>query len=62
MQSAAVYLFYLFRALHISIVTSTDSAMVIGYGDSNTWQSRPSNSGLSGAHWRKWLCRERGRK
>lgn len=50
---------YLFRALHISMVTSTDRAMVMGYGDSNTWQSRPSKSGLSGAHWRKWLYRGR---
>ena len=37
------------------MVTSTDRAMVIGYGDSNTWQSRPSKSGLSAEHWRKWL-------
>lgn len=47
---------HLFRALHISMVTRTDRAMVMGYGDSNTWQSRPSKSGLSGLHWRKWLC------
>lgn len=31
----------LFRALHISMVTRTDKAMVMGYGDSNTLQSRP---------------------
>lgn len=50
---------HLFRALHISIVTSTERAMVIGYGDSNTWQSKPSNSGLSGLHCRKWLWEEK---
>lgn len=46
---------HLFRALHISMVTSTDSAMVMGYGDSNTLQSRFWKSGFSGPHCRKWL-------
>lgn len=41
--------------MHISIVTSTDRAMVMGYGDSNTLQSRPWKSRFSGPHCRKWL-------
>lgn len=48
----------LFRALHISMVTSTDSAMVMGYGDSNTWHSRSWKSGCSGEHCKKWLWEE----
>lgn len=46
----------LLRALHISMVTRTDSAIVIGYGDSKIAQSTPSKSGLSSLHCRKWLC------
>lgn len=46
----------LFRALHISMVTRTESAIVIGYGDSKIAQSTPSKSGLSSLHCRKWLC------
>lgn len=41
---------YLLRALHISMVTNTDKAMVMGSGASNTSQSRPSNSGLCSVH------------
>lgn len=41
---------YLLRALHISMVTSTDKAMVMGSGASKTSQSRPSNSGLCSVH------------
>lgn len=41
---------YLLRALHISIVTNTDRAMVMGSGASKTSQSRPSNSGLCSVH------------
>lgn len=33
---------YLLSALHISMVTRTDKAMVIGTGDSKISQSRPS--------------------
>jgi hypothetical protein len=50
----------LLRALHISMVTNTDRAIVMGYGDSNTSQLTPSNSGLSAPHCRKWLCGEAG--
>lgn len=46
----------LLRALHISMVTRTESAIVIGYGDSKTAQSTPTKSGLSSLHCRKWLC------
>lgn len=41
---------YLLRALHISMVTNTDKAMVMGSGASKTSQSRPSNSGLCSVH------------
>lgn len=50
---------YLFRALHISIVTSTDRAMVVGYRDSKISQSIPSKMGLSSVHLMKFLCRHR---
>lgn len=40
----------LLRALHISMVTNTDKAMVMGSGASKTSQSRPSNSGLCSVH------------
>lgn len=52
----------LFRALHISMVTSTDKAMVMGYGDSNSLQSRPWKSGFSGPHCRKWLWKRKAVK
>lgn len=41
---------YLLRALHISMVTNTDKAMVMGSGASKTSQSKPSNSGLCSVH------------
>lgn len=41
---------YLLRALHISMVTNTDKAMVMGSGASKTSQSSPSNSGLCSVH------------
>lgn len=41
---------YLLRALHISMVTSTDKAMVMGSGASKTSQSTPSKSRLCSAH------------
>lgn len=41
---------HLLRALHISMVTSTDRAMVMGSGASKTSQSRPSKSGFSSLH------------
>lgn len=41
---------HLFRALHISMVTSTDKAMVMGSGASKTSQSTPSKSGFSSLH------------
>lgn len=50
---------YLFRALHISIVTSTDRAIVVGYRDSKISQSIPSKMGLSLVHLMKFLCRHR---
>lgn len=50
---------YLFRALHISIVTSTDRAIVVGYRDSKISQSIPSKIGLSLVHLMKFLCRHR---
>lgn len=46
---------HLLRALHISMVTSTDKAMVVGKRDSNTSQSMPAKSGLSSEHFRKFL-------
>lgn len=46
---------HLFRALHISMVTSTDKAMVVGKRDSKTSQSMPAKSGLSSEHFRKFL-------
>lgn len=45
----------LLRALHISMVTSTDKAMVVGKRDSKTSQLMPANSGLSSEHFRKFL-------
>lgn len=50
---------YLFRALHISMVTSTDRAIVVGYLDSKISQSIPSKMGLSSVHLMKFLCRHR---
>lgn len=50
---------HLFRALHISIVTSTDRAIVVGYRDSKISQSTPSNTGLSSVHRMKFLCQHR---
>lgn len=41
---------YLLRALHISMVTSTDKAMVMGSGASKISHSTPSKSGLSSVH------------
>ena len=46
---------HLLRALHISMVTSTDKAMVVGKRDSNTSHSVPAKSGLSSEHFRKFL-------
>lgn len=50
---------YLFRALHISIVTSTDRAIVVGYLDSKISQSIPLKTGLSSVHLMKFLCQHR---
>lgn len=44
---------HLLRALHISMVTSTDKAMVMGWGASKTSQSTPSKSGLCSPHFMK---------
>ena len=44
---------HLLRALHISMVTNTDKAMVMGSGASKTSQSTPSKSGLCSAHFMK---------
>lgn len=52
----------LLRELNISIVTSTDSAMVVGKRDSNTSQSMPSNMGFSSVHCMKCRCTWRERK
>lgn len=46
---------HLLRALHISMVTSTDKAMVVGKRDSKTSHSVPAKSGLSSEHFRKFL-------
>ena len=40
----------LLRALHISITTRTDSAIVIGLVCRNTGQSTPANSGSLAEH------------
>lgn len=50
---------HLFRALHISIVTSTDRAIVVGYRDSKISQLTPSKMGLSSVHRMKFLCQHR---
>lgn len=43
---------YLFMAFNISIVTSTDKAIVIGSGAENTLQSTPLKSSPPDKHWR----------
>lgn len=49
---------YLFRALSISMVTSTESAIVMGWRSSNILHdSRLSKSVLLAVHWRWWLCK-----
>lgn len=58
-NKAALWPPHLFRALHISIVTSTDRAIVVGYRDSKISQSIPSKMGLSSVHLMKFLCRHR---
>ena len=45
----------LFIALSISIVTSTDKAIVIGCGSSNTSQSISAQSLPPPAHWKWWV-------
>jgi len=51
---------YLLSALQISITTSTDSAIVLGCGSSNTLQSRLGNIRGSAGHcmWWVWQIRE----
>lgn len=41
---------HLLRALHISMVTRTESAMVMGYGDSKTEHWTPANSEWPSEH------------
>lgn len=44
----------LFSALHISMVTRTDRAIVMGGDDSNTSQRMSAKSSLSSLHCMKW--------
>lgn len=48
---------YLFMAFNISIVTSTDRAMVIGWGSWNTWQSIPLKSSGLPMQLKWWVCK-----
>ena len=48
--------YYLLRALHISMVTSTDRAMVMGVQASKISQSMPAKSSFSSWHCMKWDC------
>ena len=51
-------IFNLLRAFSISMVTNTDSAMVMGCRLSNTSQSTPLNSGFVGVHLLKCVYRK----
>merc|ERR1739838_1284107 len=46
----------LLRALHISMVTSTDRAMVMGASASKISHSTPAKSSFSAWHCMKWDC------
>ena len=48
---------HLFMAFSISMVTSTDRAMVMGWGSLKTRQSTPLNSSPSPMQARWWVCK-----
>jgi len=52
---------YLFNAFNISMTTSTDSAMVIGFGLLKISQSMPSNIPSWAKHWEWWVYGESDR-
>ena len=57
-QKDSEVIFNLLRTFSISMVTNTDSAMVMGCRLSNTSQSTPLNSGFVGVHLLKCVYRK----
>jgi len=56
-QAFTIISYHLFIAFSISMVTSTDRAMVMGWGSVKTRQSTPLNSSPSPMQARWWVCK-----
>jgi len=56
-QAFTITSYHLFMAFSISMVTSTDRAMVMGWGSLKTRQSTPLNSSPSPMQARWWVCK-----
>ena len=57
-QAFKITSYHLFMAFSISMVTSTDRAMVMGWGSLKTRQSTPLNSSPSPMQARWWVCKK----
>jgi len=57
-QAFTITSYHLFMAFSISMVTSTDRAMVMGWGSLKTRQSTPLNSSPSPMQARWWVCKK----